>query len=81
VPEYLMDYWYGLFAPIATPKDIQARMQAGFRDVLRMPDVQAGFDKAGLMPTGGSTEEFVAFVKKDMERWAAVVKAANIKVE
>jgi tripartite-type tricarboxylate transporter receptor subunit TctC len=81
VPEYLMDYWYGLFAPIATPKDIQARMQAGFREVLRMPDVAAGLDKGGLMPTGGSTEEFVAFVRKDMERWAAVVKAANIKVD
>jgi tripartite-type tricarboxylate transporter receptor subunit TctC len=30
---------------------------------------------------GGTPEEFTAFVKKDMDRWAAVVKAANIKVD
>ena len=81
VPEYLMDYWYGLFAPAATPKDAQARLATAFREVLRMPDVAASLEKAGLIVTGGSTEEFTAFVRKDMERWAAVVKAANIKVD
>lgn len=81
VPEYLMDYWYGLFAPSATPRDIQLRLQAALREVMRMPDIQAGLDKAGLLPMGGTADEFTAFVKKDMERWAAVVKAAGIKVE
>ncbi len=81
VPEYLMDYWYGLFAPAATPRDIQQRLQGALREVLRMPDIQASLDKAGLLPMGGTAEEFTAFVKKDMERWAAVVKAAGIKVE
>ncbi len=81
VPEYLMDYWYGLFAPAATPKDVQARLATAFRDVLRMPDVATSLEKAGLSVTGGSTEEFTAFVRKDMDRWAAVVKAANIKVD
>ena len=81
VPEYLMDYWYGLFAPAATPRDIQQRLQGALREVLRMPEIQANLDKAGLLPLGGTAEEFTAFVKKDMERWAAVVKAAGIKVE
>ena len=81
VPEYQMDYWYGLFAPAATPRDVQARLQAGLRDVMRMPDTIASLDKAGLLPTSGTNEEFIAFVRKDMERWAAVVKAAGIKVE
>jgi len=81
VPEYLMDYWYGLFAPSATPRDIQLRLQTALREVMRMPDIQAGMEKAGLLPMAGTAEEFTAFVKKDMERWAAVVKAAGIKVE
>ena len=81
VPEYLMDYWYGLFAPSATPRDVQLRLQTALREVMRMPDIQAGMEKAGLLPMGGTAEEFTAFVKKDMERWAAVVKAAGIKVE
>ena len=81
VPEYQMDYWYGLFAPSATHREIQSRLQAGLRDVMRMPDILASLEKAGLLPTPGTPEEFTTFVKKDMERWAAVVKAAGIKVE
>ena len=81
VPEYQMDYWYGLFAPAATQKDIQTRLQAALREVMRMPDILSSLEKAGLLPIGGTPEEFTAFVKKDMERWAAVVKAANIKAE
>ncbi|MBL8383206.1 MAG: tripartite tricarboxylate transporter substrate binding protein [Burkholderiales bacterium] len=81
VPEYLMDYWYGLFAPAATPREIQTRLQAALRDVMRLPDVASSLDKAGLIPTPGTPEEFTAFVRKDMERWAAVVKAAGIKVD
>ena len=81
VPEYLMDYWYGFFAPAATPRDIQLRVYSAARDVLRLPDVVASFEKAGLQAMGGTQEEFAAFVKKDMERWATVVKAAGIKVD
>ncbi len=78
---YVMDYWYGLFVPAATPKDIQARLDAASREVLRLPDVVASFEKSGLVPMSGTPQEFTAFVRKDMERWADVVKSAGIKVE
>jgi tripartite-type tricarboxylate transporter receptor subunit TctC len=81
VPEYLMDYWYCLVAPAATPKEIQARLNTAFRDALRLPEVVASLDKAGLLPMSAGQDEFAAFVKKETERWAAVVKAAGIKVE
>ncbi len=78
---YVMDYWYGLFVPAATPKDIQSRLDTASKEVLRMPDVIAGFERGGLIPMGSTPQEFAAFVKNDMERWAVVVKAAGIKVE
>ncbi|MFM9884309.1 MAG: Bug family tripartite tricarboxylate transporter substrate binding protein [Burkholderiales bacterium] len=78
---YVMDYWYGLFVPAATPKDIQARLDQVSREVLRLPDVVASFEKTGLVPMSGTPQEFAAFVKNDMERWAVVVKSAGIKVE
>ncbi len=78
---YVMDYWYGLFVPAATPKDIQARLDAASREVLRLPDVVASFEKSGLVPMSGTPQEFAAFVRKDMERWSDVVKSAGIKVE
>jgi tripartite-type tricarboxylate transporter receptor subunit TctC len=81
VPEYLMDYWYCLVAPAATPKDLQARLNAAVRDVMRNPEVAASLDKMGLLPLTMTAEEFAAYVRKENERWAAVVKAAGIKAE
>ena len=80
-PEYLMDYWYCLVAPAATPKDTQARLNAATRDVMRLPEVAAGLDKMGLLPLTMTSEEFAAYVRKENERWVAVVKAAGIKPE
>ena len=79
VPEYLMDYWYCLVAPAATSKDIQARLNGAVREVMRMPEVAASLDKMGLLPLTMTAEEFAAYVRKENERWAAVVKAAGIK--
>jgi len=81
VPEYLMDYWYCLVAPAATPKDIQARLNGAVRDVMRIPEIAASLDKTGLLPLTMTTDEFAAYVRKENERWAAVVKAAGIKAE
>jgi tripartite-type tricarboxylate transporter receptor subunit TctC len=81
VPEYLMDYWYCLVAPAATPKDLQARLNGAVRDVMRMPEVASSLDKMGLLPLTMTAEEFAAYVRKENERWAAVVKAAGIKAE
>ena len=81
VPEYLMDYWYCLVGPAATPKEIQIRIGGAVREVMRMPDVVASLDKSGLVPLNMTTDEFVVYLRRDTERWAAVVKAANIKAE
>jgi tripartite-type tricarboxylate transporter receptor subunit TctC len=81
LPEYMMDYWYCLDAPGATPKDAQARLNGAVREVIRMPEVAASLDKTGLLPLSMTTSEFTAYVRKENERWAAVVKAAGIKME
>jgi tripartite-type tricarboxylate transporter receptor subunit TctC len=81
VPEYLMDYWYCLVAPAATPKDVQARFHGAMHEVMKLPEVAASLDKMGLIPLTMSAEDFVAHVKKENERWSAVVKAAGIKLE
>jgi tripartite-type tricarboxylate transporter receptor subunit TctC len=81
VPEYLMDYWYCLVAPAATAKELQARLNGAVREVMRMPDVAASLDKSGLLPLVMTGEEFGVYVRKENERWAAVVKAAGIKAE
>jgi len=76
-----MDYWYCLVAPAATARDAQARLHGAVRDVMRMSDVAASLDKSGLLPLVMTADEFTAYVRKENERWAAVVKAAGIKAE
>ena len=81
VPEYLMDYWYCLVAPAAMAKEAQARLNGTVREVMRTPDVAASLDRTGLLPLIMTADEFTAYVRKENERWAAVVKAAGIKSE
>jgi tripartite-type tricarboxylate transporter receptor subunit TctC len=57
------------------------RLNGAVRDVMRMPDVAASLDKTGLAPLAMTAEEFSAYVRRENERWAAVVKAAGIKAE
>jgi tripartite-type tricarboxylate transporter receptor subunit TctC len=76
-----MDYWYCLVAPAATPKEIQTRIGGAVREVMRMQDVVGSLDKSGLVPLSMTADEFVAYLRRDTERWAAVVKAAGIKAE
>lgn len=81
VPRYVMEYWYGLMAPAATPADILQKIHATAAEVLREREMVASLAKQALQPSYRTREEFAAFIKADMERWAAVVKAANITPE
>ncbi len=81
VPGYEVVYWYGFFAPAATPKDVLARIHADTAEVLRLPDVVANFAKQGLDPIKQTQAQFAAFVKADIEKWAVVVKASGTKVD
>ena len=81
VPGYEVEYWYGFFAPAATPKDILARIHAATTEVLRLPDVIANFARQGVQPVIKTQERFAAFVKADIEKWAVVVKASGTKVD
>lgn len=81
VPGYEVEYWYGFFAPAATPKDILARIHADTAEVLRLPDIVANFAKQGLDPIKKTQAQFAAFVKADIEKWAVVVKASGAEMD
>lgn len=81
VPGYVMEYWYGLMAPAGTPPELLRRLHTAVADVMRQPEVVEALAKQGLQPTYRTPEEFAAFIKADMERWAIVVKSADIKAE
>lgn len=72
-------FWIGVFAPAATPRDIVARLHAEITKALADPQVKASIQKLAAEPMPFTPAEFDAFIKREIESNAAVVKAAGIK--
>ncbi|HEX2824962.1 MAG TPA: tripartite tricarboxylate transporter substrate binding protein [Burkholderiales bacterium] len=77
VPGYEFAVWYGLFAPAGTPAAIVARLNEEAPKVLAARDVHDKLVAGGLTPLRTSPEEFSALIRRDIAKWAAVVKAGN----
>jgi tripartite-type tricarboxylate transporter receptor subunit TctC len=73
--------WNGLFVPTGTPRPIVARLHAETVKALAQPDTKERLATLGAEGVGSSPEEFRAFVKAEIGKWARVVKEAGLKVE
>jgi tripartite-type tricarboxylate transporter receptor subunit TctC len=71
--------WTAFFAPAKTPPAIIARLQKEVARVVQTPEVRERFAQMGLDPVGGTSEDLARRVARDIEKWTAVAKAANIK--
>ncbi|HEX9391396.1 MAG TPA: tripartite tricarboxylate transporter substrate binding protein [Usitatibacteraceae bacterium] len=81
VPGYEMVSWQGIFAPAGTPREIVQKLNIELVKVLRMPDVAKRLEDLGLEPAGNTPEEFAAFQKAEIAKWAKVIKAANLSAD
>ena len=81
LPGYNASGWYGLLAPAATPKEIVARLNTEVVRILRLPDVVERLSGLGAEPAGNTPEQFTAFIRAEIEKWAKLVKAANMKAD
>lgn len=75
------DNWYGIVAPRDLPQPIVDKLHAALLEILAMSDVKAKLAQQGAMAGGTSPEAFAAFLGSEVDKWAEVVKAANIKPE
>jgi tripartite-type tricarboxylate transporter receptor subunit TctC len=81
VRNYSADAWIGMFAPAGTPPEVVAQLNAAVAKALEMPDVKATFFSAGLEPFIMNPEEMSRFIKGDYEKWGALIKKAQIKID
>jgi len=79
VPDMEVPVWTAFFAPVKTPPAIVARLQKEVARVVHLPEIKERFAAMGLVPVGSSSEELARVVARDLEKYTAVVKAANIK--
>jgi tripartite-type tricarboxylate transporter receptor subunit TctC len=72
--------WQGLFAPAGTPVPILARLHAGVVDALAAPEIREPFAQQGFVVAASAPEDFASFIRAEVEKWRAVVRAGNITV-
>jgi len=73
--------WQAIFVPAGTPKAIIDRLHAEVLKILAQPDMQDRLKGLGMQPSTLSTEQVASFQKAEIDKWAQVIKAANIKLE
>lgn len=71
----------GFLAPAGTPKAIVDKLNAEINAALKLPDVRAKLEAAGIEVQGGTPQAYAALIKSDLAKWGKVVKAAGIEAE
>jgi tripartite-type tricarboxylate transporter receptor subunit TctC len=80
-PGFEADNWYAMFAPAGTPKEIIAKVSGEVAKVLKSPDMREAISKDGAEPVGSTAEEFGAYFKREVDKYAKVIRAANVQPE
>jgi len=73
--------WYGIYGPAGMSPDIVQKLNAAFNEALRASDNREQLTVQGWTVSGGTPEQLGAFTRAEHERWAKVVKAANIRID
>jgi tripartite-type tricarboxylate transporter receptor subunit TctC len=81
VSGYEATIWLGIMAPANTPKPIVDKLNAEIIKVINRADVKAAWEKQGAVPMIMTPAEFDAYLRKDIDKWAGVVRASGAKVQ
>lgn len=81
LPGFEASTWFAVYAPAGVPRDIVMKLNGAIQKTLADGEVRERLEKAGIEPKGSTPEELEALQRRDMEKWAEVVKRANIKLD
>jgi tripartite-type tricarboxylate transporter receptor subunit TctC len=81
VPNFEVTTWAGFIAPGGLSKTLVTRLNAEVNKALATSTVTEKFAVAGTIPASGTPEEFSALIKREVAKWADVIKGANIKAD
>ena len=80
-PGFEASNWYGIFAPAATPVAIVNKLSAEMAAAIQLPDVREFMAREGAEPVGSTPQQFAQFFRSEVERYAQVIRTANIRLE
>jgi tripartite-type tricarboxylate transporter receptor subunit TctC len=73
--------WQGLFAPAGTPAPIMERLHAEVARAMALPEVRDSFAAQGFVVESTTPAEFGPFIAAEVAKWAAVVRAGNVRLD
>ena len=71
--------WFGIFAKGGVPRDVQEKLNTAVREVMNGPRMQEYLKSRGASYSPMNVAEFDAFFDKEVDRWAEVVRKADVK--
>jgi tripartite-type tricarboxylate transporter receptor subunit TctC len=81
VPGYETGSWYGIVVPAGTPRAAVDRLSKEVMAIVRSPDISNRLNDEAVIAVGSTPDEFTAYIKKELARWAKVIKSAGIALE
>lgn len=81
LPGFDISTWYGLWAPAGTPREVVARLGSEVAAIVRQPAIRDRLLALGAEPVGNTPEEFAAFNRSELAKWARIVKQSGAKVD
>ncbi|MFK4508396.1 tripartite tricarboxylate transporter substrate binding protein [Bradyrhizobium daqingense] len=81
LPGFQVVVWFGILAPAGVPPEIVARLNDAVTRAVATPSVQEALKKLGVEPKSSTSEAFAATIRTDIDKWAKVVKEANITLD
>jgi tripartite-type tricarboxylate transporter receptor subunit TctC len=81
LPGFDVTVWNGVIVPAGTPREIITRLHREIVAALQKPDVRSRMASVGVDIIGSTPQEFAAFMKRDIDKWAAVIKVAGARLD
>jgi tripartite-type tricarboxylate transporter receptor subunit TctC len=81
VPGYVVESWYGLYAPAGTPQDVIARLNVAASKAAHSPEFANRVEEEGLAISAGPPAALDTYVRAEEARWQKIVKENNIKLD